>query len=61
MLSMIAVFLIVHLGIAIPNAPANVGTFQLFSVLGLTLFGIKKSAAAAFSVLAFAILTVPGC
>jgi uncharacterized protein (TIRG00374 family) len=58
-LSMIAVFLVVHLGIAIPNAPANVGTFQLFSVLGLTFFGIEKSAAAAFSVVAFAILTVP--
>jgi hypothetical protein len=59
LLSMIAVFLVVHLGIAIPNAPANVGTFQLFSVLGLTFFGIEKSAAAAFSMVAFGILTVP--
>lgn len=58
-LGQIAVFLVVHLGIAIPNAPANVGTFQLFSVLGLTFFGIDKSSAAAFSVVAFAILTVP--
>lgn len=58
-LAQIAVFLVVHLGIAIPNAPANVGTFQLFSVLGLTFFGIDKSSAAAFSVVAFAILTVP--
>jgi uncharacterized protein (TIRG00374 family) len=47
-LPMIAVFLVVHLGIAIPNAPANVGTFQLFAVLGLTFFGIDNSAAAAF-------------
>jgi glycosyltransferase 2 family protein len=59
MLAQIAVFLVVHLGIAIPNAPANVGTFQLFCVLGLTFFGIDKSSAAAFSVVAFAILTVP--
>jgi len=58
-LAQIAVFLVVQLGIAIPNAPANVGTFQLFSVLGLTFFGIDKSSAAAFSVVAFAILTVP--
>lgn len=58
-LSMIAVFLVVNLGIAIPNAPANVGTFQVFCVLGLTFFGIEKTAAAAFSVIAFAILTVP--
>ncbi len=55
----IAAFLIVQLGIAIPNAPANVGTFQLFCVLGLTFFGVDKSAAAAVSVLAFAILTFP--
>lgn len=59
LLPMIAVFLVVHLGIAIPNAPANVGTFQLFCVLGLTFFGIDKSAAAAFSLVAFAILTIP--
>ncbi len=58
-LAQIAVFLVVQLGIAIPNAPANVGTFQLFSVLGLTFFGIDKSSAAAFSVVAFAILTIP--
>ena len=58
-LAQIAVFLVVQLGIAIPNAPANVGTFQLFTVLGLTFFGIDKSSAAAFSVVAFAILTVP--
>ena len=59
LVSAIAAFLIVQLGIAIPNAPANVGTFQLFCVLGLTFFGVEKSAAAAVSVLAFAILTFP--
>lgn len=58
-LAWIAVFLVVHLGIAIPNAPANVGTFQLFSVLGLTFFGVPKNEAAAFSLVAFTILTVP--
>lgn len=56
---LIAVFLIVHLGIAIPNAPANVGTFQLFCVLGLTFFGIEKSTAAAVSLIAFSLLTFP--
>ncbi|HWR16111.1 MAG TPA: lysylphosphatidylglycerol synthase transmembrane domain-containing protein [Terriglobales bacterium] len=59
LLASIAVFLVVHLGIAIPNAPANVGTFQLFCVLGLTFFGVEKSTAAAVSVIAFAILTFP--
>src|SRR5262249_42610347 len=37
-----AVFTIVHLGTAIPNAPANVGSYQFFCVAGLTLFGVSK-------------------
>lgn len=55
----LAVFLLVHVGTAIPNAPANVGSFQFFTVLGLTLFGVEKSAAAAFSVTVFLVLTLP--
>jgi hypothetical protein len=54
-----AVFLIVHLGTAIPNAPANVGTFQFFVVAGLTFFGVDKATAAAFSVVVFLVLTIP--
>jgi glycosyltransferase 2 family protein len=54
-----AVFLIVHFGTAIPNAPSNVGAYQFFTVLGLTLFGVEKTAAAGFSVAVFVILTVP--
>lgn len=54
-----AVFLIVRIGTAIPNAPANVGTFQFFCVVGLTLFGVDKTEATAFSVIVFAVLTVP--
>jgi glycosyltransferase 2 family protein len=56
-----AVFLIVHLGTAIPNAPANVGTFQFFVVAGLTFFGLDKATAAAFSIAVFLILTIPLC
>lgn len=55
----LAVMLIVHLGTAIPNAPANVGTYQLFTVLGLGLFGVEKTLATGFSVIVFVILTVP--
>jgi uncharacterized membrane protein YbhN (UPF0104 family) len=29
------VFLIVHVGTAVPNTPANVGSYQLLTVLGL--------------------------
>lgn len=54
-----AVFLIVHFGTALPNAPANVGTYQFFCVLGLTLFGVDKSVAAGFSIVVFVLLTIP--
>lgn len=54
-----AVFLIVHLGTAIPNAPANIGAFQFFTVLGLTLFGVEKATAASFSIVVFLLLTLP--
>jgi uncharacterized membrane protein YbhN (UPF0104 family) len=53
------VLMIVHLGTAVPNAPANVGTYQFFCVLALTLFGVEKTAATGFSVVAFVILTIP--
>lgn len=54
-----AVYLVVHLGTAIPNAPANVGSFQFFTVLGLSLFGVDKTAAGGFSVVVFILLTLP--
>lgn len=55
----LVVYLIVHLGTALPNAPGNIGSWQLFCVLGLTLFGIPKAPAAGFSVASFVILTFP--
>jgi uncharacterized protein (TIRG00374 family) len=54
-----AVFLIVHFGTALPNAPSNVGTYQFFTVLALTIFGIDKTTATGFSLAAFIILTLP--
>jgi len=54
-----AVFLIVHIGTVIPSAPSNVGTYQFFTVVGLTLFGINKTLATSFSVIVFLILTIP--
>lgn len=53
------VLLVVHLGTAIPNTPANVGSYQFFVVFGLSLFGADKTAAAAFSVVVFVLLTLP--
>jgi uncharacterized protein (TIRG00374 family) len=54
-----AVFLIVHIGTMIPSAPSNVGTYQFFTVVGLTIFGISKTLATSFSVVVFLILTIP--
>jgi glycosyltransferase 2 family protein len=53
------VLLVVRLGTAIPNAPANIGSFQFFCVLALSLFGVEKTVAAGFSIVYFLALTVP--
>lgn len=55
----LVVLLIVRVGTAIPNAPANIGSFQFFTVLGLTQLGVAKPQAAAFSLFVFMLLTVP--
>lgn len=52
-----AVFLIMYFGTAIPNAPSNVGTYQFFAVVGLSLFGVDKTTATGFSIAVFVILT----
>jgi uncharacterized protein (TIRG00374 family) len=52
-------YFIVRLGTFVPNTPSNVGTFQFFTVLALSLLGIDKTEAAGFSVVIFAILTIP--
>ncbi len=54
-----SVMMILLLGIAIPNTPSNVGTYQFFVVVGLTLFEIDKTTASGFSVVAFIVLTIP--
>jgi uncharacterized protein (TIRG00374 family) len=47
------ILLVVRLGTALPNAPANVGSFQFFCVLALRLFGVEKTVAAGFSIVYF--------
>jgi uncharacterized protein (TIRG00374 family) len=56
---MAAVLLIINFGVALPNAPANVGSYQFFCVLGLTLFGVEKTRAAGFSIVAYLLMTIP--
>jgi glycosyltransferase 2 family protein len=53
------VLLVIRLGTAIPNAPANVGSFQFFTVLALRVLGEDKTVAAGFSMVYFLVLTVP--
>jgi uncharacterized protein (TIRG00374 family) len=54
-----AVFFITLFGAAIPVSPAGIGTYQFFCVVGLTLFGVEKSAAAGFSILAYVLINIP--
>jgi glycosyltransferase 2 family protein len=53
------VLLVINLGISLPNAPANIGSYQFFCVLGLSVFPVERSTAAGFSVFAFLALTIP--
>jgi uncharacterized protein (TIRG00374 family) len=54
-----AVFLIVRFGTILPGAPGNLGLYQLFCVIGLTLFGVDKTAAAGFSIVVYVLLSIP--
>lgn len=53
------VLLVINLGVSLPNAPANVGSYQFFCVLGLSIFQIDHSRATGFSIFAFIALTLP--
>ena len=52
------VILIIILGTSIPNAPSNIGSFQFFTVLGLTLFGVDKTTATGYSMVSFVLLSM---
>ena len=58
-LAAIVVLLIINLGVSLPNAPANVGSYQFFCVLGLSVFQVDKNTATGFSFFAFLALTIP--
>jgi uncharacterized protein (TIRG00374 family) len=54
-----ALFGIITIGTLIPNAPGKIGAWQFFCILGLGLFEVPAAHAAGFSLVAFAIWTVP--
>ena len=53
------VLLIINLGLIIPLAPGNIGTFQFFCILALSLFSVTKSKALTFSIIFQAIQGLP--
>jgi hypothetical protein len=55
----LVVLLVINLGVSLPNAPANVGSYQFFCVLGLSVFDVEKTTATGFSIFAFIALTLP--
>jgi uncharacterized protein (TIRG00374 family) len=55
----VVVLLVINLGVSLPNAPANFGSYQFFCVVGMTVFQIEKSTATGFSIFAFFALTIP--
>jgi uncharacterized protein (TIRG00374 family) len=55
----VVVLLVINLGVSLPNAPANIGAWQFFCVLGLSVFGIEKTTATGFSIFAFLALNLP--
>jgi hypothetical protein len=53
------VLVIVRVGTVLPQAPGNVGVFQIFAVAGLMLFGVEKAEAASYATIMFVAITVP--
>ena len=55
----VVVLLVINLGVSLPNAPANFGSYQFFCVVGMGVFQVEKSTATGFSIFAFFALTIP--
>jgi glycosyltransferase 2 family protein len=53
------VLVIVRVGVAIPNAPANIGTYQFFAALALELMGVNRNVAAGFAIVLFFVSMTP--
>jgi uncharacterized protein (TIRG00374 family) len=54
-----ALTVLLRLGAVVPQAPGNVGLFQVLSTLGLTLFGVPGAMARRFTLILWAVITVP--
>jgi len=51
--------ILLRLGSVAPQAPGNVGLFQVLSTLGLTLFGVQQAMARRFTLILWGMVTLP--
>jgi hypothetical protein len=54
-----ALMVLLRLGSVLPQAPGNIGLFQVVSTLALTLFGAPTAMARRFAFILWAVITVP--
>ncbi len=54
-----ALMVLLRLGSVVPQAPGNVGLFQVISTLGLTLFGVQQAEARRFALILWGVVTLP--
>jgi uncharacterized protein (TIRG00374 family) len=54
-----ALMVLLRLGSVVPQAPGNVGLFQVLSTLGLTLFGVPGAMARRFTLILWGVVTLP--
>ncbi len=54
-----ALMVLLRLGSVVPQAPGNVGLFQVLSTLGLVLFGVPRAMARRFTLILWAVVTLP--
>lgn len=54
-----ALMVLLRLGSVAPQAPGNVGLFQVLSTMGLTLFGVQQAMARRFTLLLWGMVTLP--
>jgi uncharacterized protein (TIRG00374 family) len=54
-----ALMALLRLGSTAPQAPGNIGLFQVLSTLGLTVFGVQAAMARRFTLILWGIVTLP--
>jgi len=54
-----ALMVLLRLGSTAPQAPGNLGLFQVLSTLGLTLFGVQAAMARRFTLILWGVVTLP--